>query len=147
MTSVNQLFGDTLLTKNGYKTTTELLANKKRTALYFSADYCAPCHRVTPVISEFYDSLNEENDTILEVIFVSLDSDMSSFNSYYSKMPFAAIPFSNKSTIDILRKRYDIKTIPTLIVVETSTGRIVDVDGVSTIVNCNGNLGKATMKW
>ena len=41
------------------------LRSKKFTILYFSASWCPPCHRFTPILKELYAEANAE----LEIIF------------------------------------------------------------------------------
>jgi thiol-disulfide isomerase/thioredoxin len=139
--------GDQLLTKDGYQSTKNVIENKKFVGIFFSALWCSYCVKVCPIISEFYDTLNAEDNSVLEIVYVSLDRDEESFNNYYSHMPFSAIPFNNKDTINNLKKYYDIKSLPTLVIIDTSNGQVVDWNGVSTIVECKGNLRKATMSW
>ena len=50
--------------------TTELKG--KAVALYFSAHWCPPCRRFTPILKDFYEDVNSE-EQVLEIIFVSSD--------------------------------------------------------------------------
>ncbi len=58
------------------------------------------------------------------VVFCSSDSDSESFNEYYASMPWSAIPFGD-SRIQKLKDAAGIQGIPTLIFVDTSTGKIL----------------------
>ena len=65
---------DKVNTKDGQKQLSEILqgADLKYVGIYFSAHWCPPCRNFTPVLAEFYNSVNQ-NGKILEIIFVSSD--------------------------------------------------------------------------
>lgn len=81
----NSFFGEQLVTKSGLKDTSEVLKGKKFVGVYFSAHWCPPCRQFTPVLSEFYELLKEENGDALEMIFASADNDQESFDNYFGK--------------------------------------------------------------
>jgi len=62
----------------------------KRTALYFSASWCAPCKTFTPkLIKAYEDSKAKGLDN--ELLFVSLDQEEEAFDEYRSKMPWPCV--------------------------------------------------------
>jgi nucleoredoxin len=71
--------GPFLLTKeNGLvvkKPTIEVLASKKKVALYFSASWCGPCKKFTPLLAEAY--LKQESG--VPIVFVTSDMDAEDF--------------------------------------------------------------------
>jgi len=69
----------------------------KHCGLYFSAHWCPPCKAYTPKLAKKYNLDISEKMTI---IFASWDSDVRAFNSYYSEMPWAAIPFEFKESLE-----------------------------------------------
>lgn len=159
-------FGATLVTKEGNKPTTEVLANKKRVALYFSAHWvisfvmmssgsfktvfsfqCPPCRGFTPVLAEFYEQLKEENESELEIIFVSSDNDLHSFQEYYGSMPWTSIPYTETSKIQKLGEKFSVRGIPHLVVLNPEDGTVKDADGRSTVSGAKGNTAKAVSKW
>jgi len=62
-------------------------------ALYFGADWCAPCHAFTPQLREVYTALRNTGANT-EVVYVSLDTTESDMRRYMrqSAMPWPAIP-------------------------------------------------------
>lgn len=123
-----RLLGNKLLTKNaGEVDTSTALANTRLVALYFSASWCGPCRGFTPLLVEFYNHLKEEVASThgLEIIFVSSDRDEASFQQYYSKMPFLAMPFSNRALAQHAKQMFGVRGIPSFVVIDSLSGRVV----------------------
>ena len=121
----NILFGDTLYGWNKFpsssgeqqlilkevSTASALrIGSKDAVAIYFSASWCAPCKQFTPILAQFYNTVNKKlgckniSDPIdrkFEIIWVSRDSSVEEFVNYYSKMPWLALPF-DKATATFL---------------------------------------------
>eukprot|EP01063_Lacrimia_lanifica_P036695 TRINITY_DN7357_c0_g1_i1.p1 TRINITY_DN7357_c0_g1~~TRINITY_DN7357_c0_g1_i1.p1 ORF type:complete len:497 (+),score=183.00 TRINITY_DN7357_c0_g1_i1:224-1492(+) len=89
--SAFSFLGPELVTKDGNKPTADVLAGKEYVLLYFSASWCPPCQRFTPLLENFYAAHGSKLN--FEVVFVSGDRDEKSMKEYYAKMPWAAIPF------------------------------------------------------
>ncbi|PIA61943.1 hypothetical protein AQUCO_00200142v1 [Aquilegia coerulea] len=102
----------------------------KTVALYFSASWCGPCRRFTPELIETYNQLSSRND--FDVVFVSGDHDEESFNGYFSKMPWLAIPFSDSDTGNRLNELFDVNGIPHLLILN-GNGKVLTDEGVSII--------------
>ena len=80
------------------------------TGLYFSAHWCSPCRGFTPKLVEFYNTMKANNQP-MEIIYVSLDRDRSSFDEYYGTMPWYTIPFDdNEARVSV--GTYVINSIP-----------------------------------
>jgi len=52
-------------------------------ALYFSASWCPPCQRFTPILIDFYNTAKAANCGF-EVVFVSSDRSVEEFDTYVS---------------------------------------------------------------
>ncbi|XP_058078668.1 uncharacterized protein LOC131226997 [Magnolia sinica] len=102
----------------------------KTVGLYFSASWCGPCRRFTPTFAEVYGELAAKGD--FEVIFVSGDEDEESFNEYFSKMPWLAIPFADSATRDQLNELFHVNGIPHLVILD-GKGKVATENGVSVI--------------
>ena len=71
--------------------------------LYFSAHWCPPCRKFTPILATAYNAhdlssrdgntCNDDATTTdeIEVIFISLDSVKSEYDSYRSNMPWPSV--------------------------------------------------------
>jgi len=146
--SFETYFGATLLTKDGIKSTKEVLANKKYVGIYFSASWCPPCRGFTPLLAEFYEMLQSEdgNEDSLEIIFASSDKDETEFDAYYKKMPWLSLPFAQRGVKDALSQLFSVRGIPTLVII-THDGLVKDVNGRATIASCKGDSQKALQQW
>ncbi|RDX89787.1 putative nucleoredoxin 1, partial [Mucuna pruriens] len=120
---------DFLLRNNGDQVEVDSLRGKKL-GLYFSASWCGPCRRFTPTLVEVYNEVAPKGD--FEVVFVTADKGDESFNSYFSKMPWLAIPFSDSETRSRLDELFEVMGIPHLVLLD-ETGKVVTEDGVEVI--------------
>lgn len=74
--------------------------------LYFSADWCPPCHRVTPHLAAIYRSFKSQHPRApdWEVLFVSSDRDEAAFRQHHATMPWPALPFRDRAAKDALSR-------------------------------------------
>ncbi|XP_008782777.2 probable nucleoredoxin 1-1 [Phoenix dactylifera] len=103
----------------------------KTIGLYFSASWCPPCRRFTPKLIETYGKLSSEGKDF-EVVFVSADRDEDSFNGYFAKMPWLAIPFSDTKARDRLDEVFKVRGIPHLVILDAS-GEVLNEEGVQAV--------------
>jgi len=62
--------------------------------LYFSASWCPPCRRFTPMLKSFYEEVAKKSP--VEVVWVSSDDSQKEWNEYGSKMAsYLAVPYAN----------------------------------------------------
>jgi nucleoredoxin len=128
------ILGTQLLVKNASSSTTPFLmdtssalANSRLVALYFSASWCGPCRGFTPLLIEFYTYLQEVVAPThgIKIVFVSSDQDESQFHAYYSKMPFLALPYTNRDLAQQTKSVFGVRGIPSLVVLDSLSGTIV----------------------
>lgn len=115
--SFTDLFGDKLVNAAGEEIATSTIT-APRVGVYFSAHWCPPCRKFTPNLVAFYNDLKEQaSSKPFELVFVSLDSDDTSFKAYMTEeqMPWLAIPFGS-SKIAALKEKFGVATIPTLVI-------------------------------
>lgn len=114
------LFGNaTLLKKVDGKATTCGLneqLNGKYVMIYFSAHWCPPCKQFTPIFAEWYKKMTQKRQDI-ECVFVSSDKSQGEFDGYYDSHPWCALPFDNRQAKNDLSAKYEIRGIPSLVVV------------------------------
>lgn len=79
---------------------------------------------------DVYNEVASKGD--FEIVFVTADEDDESFNSYFSKMPWLAIPFSDSEMRSRLDELFHVRGIPHLALLDES-GKVVTEDGVDII--------------
>jgi nucleoredoxin len=94
----------------------------KNILLYFSAQWCPPCRAFLPKLIEAYHTIKAK-DNAFEVIFISSDSDQSTFDEFYSEMPWLALPFGDERK-QILSRKFKIQGIPAAVAIGPS-GRTI----------------------
>lgn len=116
-----------LLRNTGLQVSIETLKGKK-VGLYFSASWCGSCRRFTPDLIEVYNELISQGKDF-EVVFISGDEDDESFDKYFSKMPWLAIPFSDSEKRDELEELFKVEGMPHLVIIDEN-GKVLTDDGV-----------------
>merc|ERR1712188_201033 len=123
MAEFEALFGGKILTKDGEKNTSEVLAGKKNVMVYFSAHWCPPCRGYTPDLSSAYEGSDKKDDTA--IVFVSSDRDQASFDEYFGSMSFFALPYACRDEKQALGDKYGVRGIPTLVLLD-GKGELVE---------------------
>lgn len=97
---MNTLFGNELIQQD-QKLQVNYLNNYQIIGIYFSGSHCPPCQKFTPILSDVYTQLKNleknNNTNRLEIVFISSDKDIESFNKYYKKMPWLTIPYEKRN--------------------------------------------------
>jgi len=127
-TAMEELLGAQLLGPGGAEvSTTAATAGKKAVALYFSAHWCPPCRGFTPKLAKWYsDDLQGKG---LEVVFVSSDRDQEAFAEYFGEMPWLALPYAAREAKEALSRKYKVRGIPSLVIVDAETGETITTEG------------------
>ena len=125
--AMQSLFGEKLQTKDGLQDTSQVLAGKGNVGIYFSAHWCPPCRGFTPKLAESYLEMKAAGKK-WEIVFASSDQDQSQYDEYLGEMPFKAFPFGDKRK-DELNDMFDVSGIPTLVVVDPKTGKVITTGG------------------
>lgn len=127
------LLGSHVVDKDGKQVAVSDFAQAgKVVGLYFSAHWCPPCRGFTPALAEFYDNVKKASDK-LEIVFVSSDRDETSFKEYFDTMPWKALPFSDRGKKEELSTKFEVRGIPTFIILNGDTAEVVDAQGRATV--------------
>merc|ERR1719247_3678577 len=126
------LLGNTLISAAGEVSTASALAGKT-VALCFSGHWCGPCRRFTPQLVELYKALREAGKDF-EVVFVSSDRTQSDFDEYFGEMPWLALPFADRSGKKKLTKKFKVKGIPSVVMLDGTTGETISTNARTSIM-------------
>jgi thiol-disulfide isomerase/thioredoxin len=131
-TKLHEMIGNKFLSKKGTtereretstqheEVTAEFYEGTKYIGLLFSADWCAPCHTMLPLLRNFYTDINLD-ERQLEVILVSSDHNEKDFGKHFGGMPWTALPYGDRRNKE-WAKRYNVQGVPKLVILETKTG-------------------------
>lgn len=108
----------------------DALAGNEFVLLYASAHWCGPCRQFTPQLTNWYRSVKSQPaGSGVEVVFLSADHDEGSFKSYYSSMPWLAVPYDSDAR-EGLMGHIRVRGIPHLCVLDGRTGAIIEDNAV-----------------
>ena len=108
----------------------EALAGKDIVLVYFSAHWCPPCRKFTPILKNFYQDVSKRG---VEIIFVSSDSSKDEMLNYMKESHGDWYAFYHGSKVgQKLEKKFQVSGIPTLVALKTD-GTIIDRDARGSI--------------
>mmetsp|Transcript_46872 Transcript_46872/g.94549 ORF Transcript_46872/g.94549 Transcript_46872/m.94549 type:complete len:263 (-) Transcript_46872:145-933(-) len=111
-----------LLKADGSQVPVSALVNKS-VALYFSAHWCSPCRRFTPLLAQIYLTLErhragKDGSSDIEFVFISSDNDEADFEAYRKEMPWLVVPFTAaEQRQEPLRSFFGARGIPWLVTI------------------------------
>lgn len=103
---------------------------KKYVGLYFSASWCGPCRKFTPILIDFRDKFKNE----FEVVLISGDGSSKAQANYMKKYSMPWVAMKNKSAeAKHATKLTEVKSIPHLVVLDNERN-ILTIDGKHDLV-------------
>lgn len=113
--------------------------------LYFSASWCQPCLSLTPKLIKLYHEVNFDQKE-LEILFVSSDRTSSQYNTFFSEMPWLAVPFEDIPTKMKLKRKYQLEELPTLILIN-GKGDVLKEEIDRDLIEKNKSSSDVIAKW
>ncbi len=132
--SLQELFGNSLVDSRGRRVSTDALAGREKIGIYFSAQWCPPCRAFTPSLVDAYNELQEEGKPF-EIVFVSSDrtpQDMRTYMRDYN-MNFLAVRHGRKEAEE-LSNRFGVRGIPRLVIIDSS-GNVLSENARNDVAN------------
>ncbi|CAB9508664.1 nucleoredoxin-like [Seminavis robusta] len=131
-------------------------------ALYFASAWCPDCTGVTPVVDEAF-SKKQPADKLFDLVYVSSDNSEEQLKGNLPSEGWGFVPFENVEERSNLKRHFgscaakEVSTlnmkpedrksgIPTLILLEAKTGKVLTRDGVDDIMG-EGGTEAAINKW
>mmetsp|Transcript_43132 Transcript_43132/g.88271 ORF Transcript_43132/g.88271 Transcript_43132/m.88271 type:complete len:677 (+) Transcript_43132:77-2107(+) len=106
----------------------DVAARSEIVGIYFSAHWCPPCRRFTPMLITMYEKL-KAMDKKFEVVFVSSDKDQAAFDEYFGSMPWLALAFSDRALKGLLGQLFEVRGIPSFVLIDVKQGKVLEVSG------------------
>eukprot|EP01059_Diplonema_ambulator_P009352 TRINITY_DN19201_c0_g5_i1.p1 TRINITY_DN19201_c0_g5~~TRINITY_DN19201_c0_g5_i1.p1 ORF type:complete len:333 (+),score=84.79 TRINITY_DN19201_c0_g5_i1:60-1001(+) len=111
--------GEVLLKRDG-TTVEKSVLDGKYVLLYFSAHWCPPCRKFTPVLKQFWEDYSSQRSD-LAIVFISSDRDELEFKEYFSHHgDYYAIPYADVKRRSELKSFYEIRGIPGTVLLSPS---------------------------
>jgi len=140
---IKKSLGEKLLGQKGAEHAIDEFAGKT-IALYFSAHWCPPCRAFTPVLAAAYKDAIAAGYPV-DLVFVSSDSDLKSFQEYFGEQPWKAIPYADEDRRQALGETFGVRGIPALIVIGPD-GKIITKEGRADITKSKEKAFEAWAK-
>ena len=135
----------TLLDRSGNAVDKSVLDRPEMVALYFSANFCKPCHEFLPLLKDFYDEVNEDGKKV-ELVFVSLDKTQDEQETYHKQMGnWPRVAYSDETARAELKAKFGVEKIPALVILDSGKENAKFTDGVNDVRNMGPMAFE--MKW
>ena len=103
--------------------------------LLYSIFRYSTCRQFTPILTKFYKLAKPLG---VEIVFISSDQNEKSFEEYYKKMPWCAVPYNSKVIRFKLKKKFQIRGIPSVIVMDGINAKYIKDNGRDDIFQIQG---------
>ncbi|XP_033952759.1 nucleoredoxin [Pseudochaenichthys georgianus] len=127
------LFGERLVNSEKAEVDVQSLGAKlSLVGLFFGCSLNAPCKQFNGSLCEFYTRFKKacEHKDKLEIVFISSDQDQKHWQDFLQEMPWPALPFKDRHKKMKLWNKYKVTSIPSLVFVDASTGKVVCRNGL-----------------
>ena len=124
--------------------TTDALRNKEVVGIYFSADWCPACVQFTPELVQFHKKVNQRRKDRFAIVWVSRCRDINAYSQYMASIPdFHALPPEEAMGPrgEQLMRKYGVKGIPSLILLDAETGSIITKEGRNKVPQDKAGIG------
>ena len=99
----------------------------KIVGIFFGCYWCPASRNFSKILTEFYNEINIDEKQF-ELIYSPLDRTEEQFTNSYSEMPWLSLHFGDER-VAALKKRYEILSIPSMIILDVETGKSISIRG------------------
>uniref|UniRef100_A0A8C2XPH4 Thioredoxin-like fold domain-containing protein n=1 Tax=Cyclopterus lumpus TaxID=8103 RepID=A0A8C2XPH4_CYCLU len=127
------LLGERLVNSEKAEVDVQSLGTKlSLVGLFFGCSLNAPCKQFNGSLCEFYSRFKKasEHKDKLEIVFISSDQDQKHWQDFLQEMPWPALPFKDRHKKMKLWNKYKVTSIPSLVFVDATTGKVVCRNGL-----------------
>ncbi len=139
--SISELLGNELVDSNGSRFPSDRLIGKSTVALYFSKNKCKWCKEFFPVLDYVYKEISTREPNLMEVVFVSSDASLDEYQISVSGYDWPSVPYERRDIKEMLISKFGFKTVPQLVILDTSTGKVVDAKARRTFEGLQDDIG------
>ena len=138
-TRISDILGNRFIAKRGVterekeettlteECTADVFEGTKYVGLFFGASWCPPCKIMMKSLKNFYTDANLEERTI-EVVLVSSDRSQETWQQHHATQPWLSLEWGDPQA-DKLRAKYDVRSVPKLIILDSTTGFTITEKG------------------
>ena len=99
---------------------------EKIIGVYFTASWCPPCRKFTPMLKRAFNTIRNDQGKDFEVVVASWDREEPQYNDYVGGMTdFTALPFKDPR-VDELCRAYGVSSIPQLVLVRARDNKVIN---------------------
>jgi glutaredoxin len=77
----------------------------------------------------------------MEVVFVSSDASLDEYQISVSGYDWPSVPYERRDIKEMLISKFGFKTVPQLVILDTSTGKVVDAKARRTFEGLQDDIG------
>lgn len=108
--------------------------NGKIIGLYFSAHWCPPCRKLTPILAGKYKEIVSAGHNF-EIIFISGDQSKKEAGEYFAEHPWKMLDFDKDESNGALNELFEVSGIPHLVLLDENF-QLLTQDGIELVMKC-----------
>jgi Thioredoxin-like len=112
-------------------TTVSACAGQELVMLYFASAWRRECKEFNSHLLDFYKKCSVQEK--IECVYVSSDRNLQEFKAFFAQLPYFSMPTQTAALKNAMAKNLKIVDMPSLVVLDPTSGLVVTTDGVGDI--------------